>query len=52
MPQHTSKSLESLPARGLKRMLDEYVVNANVEVRLFTRLIGTDVHGRKILGFV
>jgi hypothetical protein len=37
---------------GLKRLLDEYVVNADVEVRFFTRLIDAEVHGRKIEGVV
>ena len=37
---------------GLKRLLDEYVVNADVEVRFFTRLIDAEVQGREVQGVV
>ncbi len=37
---------------GLKRLLDDYVVKAGVEVRFFTRLIDADVQGRKVRGAI
>jgi hypothetical protein len=36
----------------LKRILDEFVVQAGVEVRFFTRLVQADVTGRRVNGVV
>jgi FAD dependent oxidoreductase len=37
---------------GLKRLLDEFAVNAGVDVRFFTRVIDADVEGRKVRGAI
>ncbi|MBI3374101.1 MAG: FAD-dependent oxidoreductase [Betaproteobacteria bacterium] len=37
---------------GLKRVLDEFVVNAGAELRFFTRVIDADVSGHRVNGVV
>lgn len=37
---------------ALKRLLDEYCVNAGVEIRYFTRVIDADVSGRTVNGAI
>jgi hypothetical protein len=37
---------------ALKRLLDEYCVNAGVEIRYFTRVIDADVDGRSVNGAI
>ncbi|MBC5784583.1 FAD-dependent oxidoreductase [Ramlibacter sp. USB13] len=36
----------------LKRILDEFTVQAGVEVRFFTRVVEADMHGRRVNGVV
>ncbi len=39
-------------SEGLKRLLDEYCVNAGVEIRYFTRVIDADTDGYKVNGTI
>lgn len=48
----TSGLVASFEPEALKRALDDFVVQAGVEVRFFTRMIDAEVEGRTVRGVV